>query len=230
MKRNNVVKFTLIAILAAVLVVSSFLIFQFLSSSKKIEIKYASDVKDVSTKLYAIEVEDDDYNPEYSVKPDNLVFETKGSTEAELKKRSYIKVVEGEGYVKTLEKIVVDENLDSIFIDPSYTDEKLNSLLDSEYNEIAKTINDNVITPPDSIKIDRGKLYGNGEWYGTTIIENQTAEQQRLNYSDVYRAVLNKRAGKWFFVGEKPELILSKEKYKDVPIEILIDINKMVPQ
>jgi hypothetical protein len=229
MKNQKLIKAFIAVIFSAVLIIVSLLIFQYLTSKETVSIKYADNAKGLTTSLYKLNSYDDDYNPEYSVTPENLVFETKSSTETKLKKDDYVVVFEGEGYTKKIQRISINKENKTIDVDASYTEDKLNQILDQEFETLKTTILDYLPLAKDSSQISRGKMYNKGDWYGTTITIKQTAEEQRNNYTDIYRVVINKRSGNWVVINKSPELIISSPNYPQVPRDILVDINKQLP-
>lgn len=70
--------------------------------------------------------------------------------------------------------------------------------------------------------VNPGKLYGRGEWYGTTLTYKGTDSDNR----DTLRLLLKKETKSWLLVTKPPQPLLSAKQLSDVPSYILRDINK----
>ena len=72
--------------------------------------------------------------------------------------------------------------------------------------------------------INKGKLYKDGEWFGTTLTYKGSDTMNR----DTLRLLMQKKDGLWVLRTTPPEPLLSKHSYSDAPIEILRELNKSV--
>jgi len=72
--------------------------------------------------------------------------------------------------------------------------------------------------------IDQGKLFDQGEWYGTTLTYRGSDTMNR----DTLRVLLQKKQGVWVLRTTPPEPLLSKVEFPEVPKTILDTINKPV--
>ncbi len=112
---------------------------------------------------------------------------------------------------------------DQILIDPDYSLSYLSTIAYSSKNNIFKVLSDKY---PDLIKnyeIKSEISYQKGEWFGGLLINKNSTPN---NKKDVYRFVAYKNNQTWEIINY-PELLLSKSKYKNVPIEILNSINDL---
>jgi hypothetical protein len=112
----------------------------------------------------------------------------------------------------------------SIKLSPGYSEAKLNSILDSEKETITSTIkgeykNINLYT------ISPGSLYDRGQWYATTLVYGGDDDFN----ADTLRIVLKKESGIWNIVTNPPSIIVSKNLYKNIPNEVIEDINTQRP-
>jgi hypothetical protein len=113
------------------------------------------------------------------------------------------------------------ENKDmSVTVNPGFSEEYLTSLLKEELPDIKAIITAKYPAATTNFMLGDGKLYGDGTWYGTTLVQNADAG----NNGDVYRTVLRKVNNVWQFVAT-PELVLSAPYHKDIPVSILTDLN-----
>ncbi len=146
---------------------------------------------------------------------------TLSQTEVRLKKAQYVAVYTGSpGYANGTMGINLDSTDKKLEINPTYSEEKLNSILDSETTNITSVIKAGVFNI-DQYLIQKGKLYDFGEWYATTLLYNGADEFN----ADTLKIVLKKDVNTWKIITNPPQIILSKHLYKEVPDHILDDIN-----
>jgi len=72
--------------------------------------------------------------------------------------------------------------------------------------------------------INNGKLYGDGQWFGTTLTYKGTDTANR----DTLRLLLQKKDGSWVLRTTPPQPILSAKAFPDVPKDILQAINQPI--
>lgn len=94
-------------------------------------------------------------------------------------------------------------------------------LLQSSEPEILTALTSSYPQISSDYTINKGKLYGDGSWYGTTL--NYRGEDTMNR--DTLRVLMQFQDGKWVVRTTPPEILLSKQKYPDVPVEILRSIN-----
>lgn len=142
-----------------------------------------------------------------------------------LREGSYV-VVGGSEPDFSIQTTAVDLISDqSISVQPVYSEAKLASLLASETPAIQQAIRTSVFGLDSTYTLGPGKLFGLGEWYGTIIYPNLSAEQLRTQYVDVYRVVMKKENDAWTLVTNPPELILGAPKYPAIPKDVLENVN-----
>lgn len=73
--------------------------------------------------------------------------------------------------------------------------------------------------------VQTGKLYHDGNWYGTTLTYYGPDETNR----DTLRVLMQKKGGKWHVRTKPPQLILRSADYPDAPKEAIKDINRPAP-
>lgn len=110
-----------------------------------------------------------------------------------------------------------------IRIDPYFTEEKLESLKRSEFPKIKTTLQRKLSAIEKNYTIYPGKLYGRGEWYGTTLQyiggNPETA--------DTLKVIMKKENNNWNIMTQPPSISFSKYHYKDIPQYILDDVNNV---
>jgi hypothetical protein len=122
------------------------------------------------------------------------------------------------------DKLNVVDNM-SVTIRVTFSDEKLKELLTSGLQqELDTIISAKYPTQMADFVLNSGRLYGNADYYGTTI--NTLAGQWDGTFS-VYRVVLARGNNGWNVVAG-PALALSKYEYPDIPEYILRDLNKTI--
>ncbi len=127
----------------------------------------------------------------------------------------------------TSQTIALNEDI-SISTRPVYSDLKLSNMLDSELPAIQQAIRSSVSGFSDEYKLGRGRLYDLGQWYGTIIYPNLSAEQLRVQYVDVFRLVMKKEGGKWTLATNPPRLVLGQPNYPNIPFEVLNNTNNQL--
>lgn len=140
-----------------------------------------------------------------------------------IKKGVYTVLYKGEnGYSDGSVDINLGNTPKTLGLDPTYSDSKLNSLLDGEFGEI-KNVLSKKYTNLDLYLVQRGKLYDKGQWYGTTL---KYIGSDVFN-SDTLRVVLHKENGLWKIITDPPNITISKLLYPDIPKDILSDLNNI---
>lgn len=72
--------------------------------------------------------------------------------------------------------------------------------------------------------INKGQLFDNGQWFGTTLSYRGTDTLNR----DTLRVLMQKKSGVWTLRTMPPQPILSTKQYPDVPRAILQIINQPI--
>jgi hypothetical protein len=111
----------------------------------------------------------------------------------------------------------------TITISPTYSQSKLSSMLDNEYSAI-KLVLVNKYKNLNLYDVQKGKLYKQGEWYGTKLIYKGS---DAFN-SDTLRVVLHKVNGSWVVASDPPSISLSSILYPDIPTDVLSDVNNFL--
>ncbi len=119
--------------------------------------------------------------------------------------------------------VVVNGKKESIKLDPNYSNQHLEELLEPEIQPIHDLIKQTYSPLINNYQIDRGKLLGKGDYYATTIIELSAYYTRK----DTYRIILKKIDNGWQTLG-KPEIVVNKYNYPDVPRNILSEVNDLV--
>ena len=108
-----------------------------------------------------------------------------------------------------------------VIINPTYSKDKLQSLLNSELPIVRATIQNYYPKVNSLYSVSKGELYNFGEWYGTTLIYRGGYSQS----SDTLRIILHKTGDTWQ-VAAQPDIILSSNAYPAIPFDILDDVNQ----
>lgn len=108
-------------------------------------------------------------------------------------------------------------------ITASYSQDRLKTLLSEEQSTINSVINTKYTSNIKSFTLENGKLYNEGQWYATTLV--QVPADRREN-GDIYHIIMLKKDDIWTIIN-KPSLVLTTAEFKDVPLAILQDANRM---
>lgn len=167
-----------------------------------------------------------------SVKIENesKTYDVTASSEVRLKKGVYQVQTSGPQDYEVLSfETEIKDGENNIDINPSFTKEKLSSMLAGQESAI-QTVISSGINLGTGYRLNPGELFLHGEWYGTTIVPNITEEELRTNYYDVYRVVVKKSNDSWELGTNTPELVLTKVQYPDIPVPILSKANELYYQ
>jgi hypothetical protein len=126
------------------------------------------------------------------------------------------------GYVSRYSAVEVTEKAQAYSINPGYSSERLDEIRKDEEAAIIKAMVAKYPEINTLYKIQPGKLYENGNWYGTTLYYKGTDKYN----NDTLRIVLQKVSGAWI-VKTVPGIILSTYTYPDVPENVLKDVNAL---
>lgn len=110
-----------------------------------------------------------------------------------------------------------------IMADFDYSDEYLNKLLEPQQADINSVIKDSYKETIGNYNICNGKLYEKGKWYGAILVQKKAHPSDSIDY---YRVVLQKDNNKWI-ISAKPSIVLSKYDYKNIPVNILSQVNNL---
>lgn len=127
-----------------------------------------------------------------------------------------------EGFATDSQVVYLQNSPVSISLDPDFSDKKLSTLLDEQFETIKSVLTEKYANINQYV-VAKGKLYKKGEWYGTTLQYNGTDE---FNY-DSLRLVMNKKNDKWVLVTDPPSISLGSQSYPNVPIDVLRDVNNV---
>jgi len=195
------------AIVVALVFIAGLIILSIVLSYHKITI---SDPNSVSVSLYN------------SADKDKKTISTiSSSTTLSLKDGEYCSVTSDNAYDTAPSCFTVQGKEVSVTINPNYSESRLTALLPSEISAINNVITTKYAGIIKQYTVGSGKLYGQGQWYGTTLAQIVGPSDR----PDIYRVLLQKSNDAWKIVAY-PQISLSKYDYPQVPYNILKDINE----
>ncbi len=127
----------------------------------------------------------------------------------------------GENIATDAIQIDVNKNSTSFTVRPDYSDTYLNELLDKDMSAIHRVITASYPAAA-GYSINRGNLYGNSEWYATSLLPTNIEAGGSV---DVYYVILQKVNGTWKIAAD-PDLYFTYKKYPNIPREIINDVNQ----
>lgn len=214
MSRKNTILFIIVGTIAIALIAGGFIYKYFASfHAVTIVIKNAEITADVYKP-------DEGINPEDGTPKDEKISTVKGTQVLSLQAGNYYIVPQGQKFDTSQITFQVKDSDVSVTVDPGYSSGYLSSLLRQELPAIKSAIVAKYPIAATNFTLNDGKLYKDGSWYGTTLVQHAEAG----NNGDVYRTVLHKVDGVWQ-VAAMPELILTVPTHKDIPKDILADLN-----
>lgn len=146
------------------------------------------------------------------------------NSDIRLQSGDYYVIPEGEDISNDKISFSVKDEDKTVNINPPFSDEYLNNLIEDEIKDIQQAISSRYTEVFKSYSLNKGTLYQRGDWFGGLLSPNVSSSRQR----DPYRIVLHKKDGEWQVV-RRPEYILTASRYSEVPIEVLRQINRIVP-
>jgi cytoskeletal protein RodZ len=152
----------------------------------------------------------------------NAVAELDRTSDLKLQTGTYRIIPKSDQYDPAGTEFEVKDKDLAIDVEPEYSEAYRKTILSAELPAIQATINaayPNVIT---NFIPTEGVIYGNGEWYATTLSQRTGSPDQE---PDIYRTVLKKEGDTWI-IKAKPALVLSAHEYPYIPKRILHDINR----
>jgi len=214
-------KLVILFIVIIVLAAATFAGLAYYNSFHKVTLTLGSDVS--AALIYKINPEE---GHNHEVHGDELQKVTK-SGELSLQNGSYFVIPEGEKVAKDEIAFTVKDEDMSVSITPGYSREYLDELLKTEEAAINTAVTAAYPTQMQTRTIEKGTIFKKGEWFGALLVSNDPNLDLR-SQTDYYRIILNKADGEWKVVG-MPQLVLTTAEFKDVPDDILREVNKLAP-
>ncbi len=207
-----------VAIFIAVL--SWFYLNKFLSKSDFI-INFPNDTTGLSVNIYHAKPGEENLQiDESSLVASNI----SQNTTLKLPKGTYrIISNQNDDYDKIDQKIYLGDKPYTLDINGVYTENKLNNLLVSEKQSILNSLHQGLPSVDRYFVISEGKLFEQGNWYGTTLVSKSTDSSN----NDTLRVVLRKQDTRWIVVTNPPQILISKTNSPDTPSNVIKDTNNM---
>lgn len=150
--------------------------------------------------------------------------------EISLEKGSYILQYDAaDNYQDHFVAIELNEKRQTVNISPEHSQEYFDKILDSEIDSIDKVIQEKYPKTKSLYEIQRGSLYKDGEWYGTTLLYKGGIRGDNFLKTDTLRIILKKENGQWAIKTNPPNILFNKYAYPDVPEDILRSVNNLSP-
>ncbi|OGL22519.1 hypothetical protein A2707_04310 [Candidatus Saccharibacteria bacterium RIFCSPHIGHO2_01_FULL_45_15] len=102
---------------------------------------------------------------------------------------------------------------------------ELSTLLEVELPAITSVFTQTFPAASELYTIDQGRLYKQGQWYGTTLTYKGSDEANR----DTLRVLMQKKDGAWIVRTNPPQLLLSTKDLGDVPVDVIQSLNQPAP-
>lgn len=209
-------KYTIIFIITGIAIIGligGVFAYKYYSSFKKVTVIVQQ--QDITADIYRRNPNNDDSGN------DTRVGTVKGTQVLSLQPAKYYAISEGDKYDKSEASFIVNDKDVTINVNPGYSSTYLTSILTQERSSIKAVITAKYSGILGDFTINDGKLYHDGSWYGTTLVQKSPAPGEN---GDVYRTVLHKVGNNWQFAAT-PEIILTSPSHPDIPFDILTDLN-----
>ncbi len=146
--------------------------------------------------------------------------------EVKLRKGEYtLRYDAKDNYQDRFVEINLTDKKQEVNLTAEYSEEYLNKVLDGETASINQAIQERFPEVKDLYSIQKGKLYKDGSWYGTTLVYKAKATGPDLFKTDTLRVVLKKENNRWSVKTDPPNIMLSKYSYPETPVDILRQVN-----
>lgn len=133
-----------------------------------------------------------------------------------------------QNYESKYVEVNLNEKRQVVSLSPGYSSGYLEGLLADESGSINAAIMKKYPEAGVRYTIQSGKLFGNGDWYGTTLVyKTENLRPQDLFKVDSLRIILKKEGGAWVVKTDPPDISLSKYTYPAIPEDILSEVNSM---
>lgn len=156
---------------------------------------------------------------EQSAKAGKQIAASKKSVRVKKGKTYTLNYVGTSGYANG--KVTISPTTDSVTIDPDYSAEKLNTMLDTDLTSINAAITASGTSIDTLYTIQRGTLSHFGEWYFTTLTYNGSADDES---SDTLVVGLQKKQGTWTVI-LSPDIIFTTAAYPKVARDFINTAN-----
>lgn len=219
LNRTVIKKVILVLIVATVLIGGVMFILDWLSY-KNVTFNLSSDTK-------SIIVYNEDQFETYRESDGNSSVANSGALKSSgvlrLKTDNYHVIPTGDNISSDAIKVKVDDNTESVDINPYYSENYLSNNFSDQVPDINTVISDKYIKIIANYTIENGEFYHYGDWYGTTLYNEPTAE----GGSDTYGIILHKVDDKWNIV-TTPQIVFRYSDHKDIPSDIIDAVNQNV--
>lgn len=123
-------------------------------------------------------------------------------------------------YETNIQNIKISDESKDINLDPYYSREYLDTLLEDEKDSITQSVNsyDHVIR--DTYSVSDVRLYHFGEWASATL----TWKGEYGQNTDSQHIILKKKDNSWSVIGE-PSIVFFYKNNPDTPVDIIEQVN-----
>ncbi len=150
-----------------------------------------------------------------------VLAETTTTTAIKVKAGDYVVVFSGNGMQTEKKAYDITENTTIASPQLAYSKERLAEELQSQQPAIQQAIAG--IPQLKGYTTAFAGLYGQGDWYGAVMVPPNPQAQ------DILLLIMNRRNGTWYVVGE-PSLTFYLPDHRDVPAQLIRDINNYQPR
>ena len=165
-------------------------------------------------------------NDTNTVKPTDLVESNISlNTSLKLRRGGYrILSKKNTSYQQIDEQINLADSVESVVIDPSYSNSELAAQLQNEQQAINKSLLSTFPNLQSLYTVGQQELFNKGEWYSATL------EYKGFDYqnNDRLLVVAHKTKGVWAVITKPPEQTISNKKYPQIPRDIVIATNRKI--
>ncbi len=150
------------------------------------------------------------------------LFSLSGSQTIRLSPGTYDAVIDNpsQQYRNPVTKFTVSNQPQRVSIDPSFTDQKLATMLSQEQPAVLQVFQQKYPTYKTHYSLIKGRLLHRGDWYGALLAPNTPQ-------LDVLRVILQKKGNTWTIETDPPEISIGKPSHPNIPIEVIESVDSL---
>lgn len=199
-------------------VVGVFAFTTYQNTFQKLTITYAAGIPSIETNLYRF-----DHDSDATTTKGDFIQKITATSTLRLKKGGYKLVFNGTNDLEKFETVTsVTKDPATITVNPDFSDAKKAGILSSAQPLIEKLITTQYPLTSQLYTFEKGTLYNQASWFGTTLTPKDSNPSQS---ADVLRVVAKKAGNGWELVTKPPQIIISGVVYPDIPKDIVRDLN-----
>lgn len=216
----------LILLLALAGVAAWMLVYNTVLDKQELQIVFVAPQSGASIEVYKKTAENAPLSANIDSK--NLVETVSSDGTVKLRKGDYVwKSKAPEQYEEKIDQFSMQQTPVKLEIKLKLKQSSLSDILKQQSDAIHASVRASLPSVGVTYEIASERLFEQADWYAATLTPKSTAEQKRTNYYDTFRVIAHKEGTGWVLITKPPELLLSSQRYPNIPFAVLSEANKM---